>query len=217
MIHSLSLFMVTVLGTSGALGGDRRLAESIALISRVFLGVLTTTSRRKWLAVFGYGWPADSRCFHRRQARHGADRALLDRVGRDTRCAARCADRRHHAGSGARRLGLVSRWIPGRIPRSVAGMADAARATIFARVLGALIRACLRFTTGVRLREPSRRTTQAGQPIAARTEAAGPPPTGGWSHRCGVHLAVFSEAFLVLRADQGGIPLALGRCDYGDE
>ncbi len=58
MIHSLlPMFMVTVLGTGMVtVGIIEGLAESLALIVKVFSGVLSDyLGKRKWLAVFGYG------------------------------------------------------------------------------------------------------------------------------------------------------------------
>src|SRR6478609_6429368 len=64
MIHSLlPVFMTVVLGSSAtAVGVIEGIAESTALIVKVFSGVISDyVGRRKWLAVLGYAMGAASK------------------------------------------------------------------------------------------------------------------------------------------------------------
>ncbi|MGH6640356.1 MAG: MFS transporter [Polaromonas sp.] len=96
MIHSLlPVFMVTVLGTSlWAIGLIEGLAEATALIVKVFSGVLSDYwGKRKPLAVFGYGLGALSKPLFALATTTGLVLAarLIDRVGKGIRGAPRDA------------------------------------------------------------------------------------------------------------------------------
>src|SRR5690606_27063765 len=87
MVHSLlPLFMVTTLGMSAlTIGLIEGLAESTALIVKVFSGVLSDyLGKRKWLAVFGYALGAFTKPLF--AIAPGAEvvltARLLDRVGK---------------------------------------------------------------------------------------------------------------------------------------
>ncbi len=96
MIHSLlPLFMVTVLGTSATVVGVvEGLAEATALIVKVFSGVLSDMlGRRKWLAVAGYGLGALTKPLFAVAGTTGLvlSARLIDRVGKGIRGAPRDA------------------------------------------------------------------------------------------------------------------------------
>ena len=96
MIHSLlPMFMVTTLGVSvAAVGLLEGLAESTALIVKVFSGVLSDyLGRRKGLALLGYGLGALSKPLFAMTASFGVvvTARLLDRVGKGIRGAPRDA------------------------------------------------------------------------------------------------------------------------------
>ena len=96
MIHSLlPLFMVTVLGTSTiAVGIVEGLAESLALIVKVFSGTLSDYwGKRKGLALFGYALGAFTKPLFAIASGVGLvlTARLLDRVGKGVRGAPRDA------------------------------------------------------------------------------------------------------------------------------
>src|SRR5713226_7840136 len=96
MIHSLlPLFMVQVLGTSVvALGLIEGLAESLALIVKIFSGTLSDyLGKRKGLAVCGYALGAMSQPLFALASTTGIVLAarLLDRLGKGIRGAPRDA------------------------------------------------------------------------------------------------------------------------------
>jgi predicted MFS family arabinose efflux permease len=96
MIHSLlPLFMVTTLGTSVfAVGIIEGLAESTALIVKVFSGILSDfTGKRKGLALFGYALGALTKPLFALASSTGIvlTARVLDRIGKGVRGAPRDA------------------------------------------------------------------------------------------------------------------------------
>nr|WP_316643076.1 MFS transporter [uncultured Roseateles sp.] len=222
MIHSLlPLFMVTTLGASAfAVGLIEGLAEATALIVKVFSGALSDyLGRRKGLALFGYALGALTKPLFAMAPSAGMvlTARLLDRVGKGVR--------------GAPRDALVADLAPVHIRGAAFGLrqsldtvgaflgpllavalmllwANDFRAVFWVAVIPGLMAVAL---LGFGLREPER--PQAGKGVnPIRRENLGRLPAAYW-WVVGVGafftLARFSEAFLVLRAQQGGIPLAL--------
>jgi MFS family permease len=221
MIHSLlPLFMVTVLGTSAlTVGLIEGAAEATALIVKVFSGALSDyLGRRKTLAVLGYGLSALTKPLFAVATSAGIvmTARLVDRVGKGIRGAPRDALVADIAPAGLRgaayglrqSLDTVGAFLG---PLLAVGLmllwADDFRAVFWVAVIpGAL--AVLVLVLAVR--EPQ------GDPAAKRVnpiqwrnlkrlESA-----YWWVVGVGAvfTLARFSEAFLVLRAQQGGMPLA---------
>lgn len=222
MIHSLlPLFMVTILGTSAiAVGIVEGLAESLALIVKVFSGTLSDYwGKRKGLAVFGYALGAFAKPLFALASGTGLvlTARLLDRIGKGMRGAPRDAliadiAPLHVRGAafGLRQaLDTVGAFLG---PLLAVGLmllwANDFRAVFWVAVVPGLMAVGLLL---VGIREPEYLQTSRGRnPIRWDTLA-----------RLGSHywwvvgfgavftLARFSEAFLVLRAQQGGIPVAL--------
>lgn len=221
MIHSLlPLFMVTVLGTSAlTVGLIEGAAEATALIVKVFSGALSDyLGKRKALAVLGYGLSALTKPLFALATSAGIvmTARLVDRVGKGIRGAPRDALVADIAPAGLRgaayglrqSLDTVGAFVG---PLLAVGLmllwADDFRAVFWVAVIpGAL--AVLLLVLAVR--EPQ------GEPAAKRVnpiewrnlkrlESA-----YWWVVGVGAvfTLARFSEAFLVLRAQQGGMPLA---------
>jgi MFS family permease len=222
MIHSLlPLFMVTSLGAGAfAVGLVEGLAESTALIVKVFSGVLSDyIGRRKALALFGYALGAASKPLFALAPGIGfvLGARLLDRVGKGIRGAPRdalVADLAPPALRGAafglrQSLDTVGAFLG---PLLAAGLmllwAGDFRAVFWLAAIPG-VAACAVLFFGVR--EPPRLATgERVNPIRRdnllrlakpywRVVAIGAVFT----------LARFSEAFLVLRGQQAGIPLAL--------
>ncbi len=222
MIHSLlPLFMVTALGASALVVGILEgLAESTALIVKVFSGVLSDyLGRRKGLAVLGYGLGALTKpLFAIAQSVEPVLTArLLDRVGKGIRGAPRDAlvaditpPEMRGAAYGLRQaLDTVGAFLG---PLFAVGLmllwADDFRAVFWVAVIPGLLAVALLV---VGIREPR-------QPVAARRRnpirrdnLRRLSPAYWWVVGIGAvfTLARFSEAFLVLRAEQSGIALAL--------
>jgi MFS family permease len=222
MIHSLlPLFMVTTLGAGTiAVGLVEGLAESLALVVKVFSGTLSDyLGKRKGLALFGYGLGAFTKPLFAVATGVGLvlTARLLDRVGKGIRGAPRDAlvadiapPQVRGAAFGLRQsLDTVGAFLG---PLLAAGLmllwADDFRAVFWIAVIPGLMAVAL-LLFGVQ--EPAhRQTSNATNPIRRdnlvrlgsaywRVVAVGAVFT----------LARFSEAFLVLRAQQGGIPIAL--------
>jgi MFS family permease len=222
MIHSLlPLFMVTSLGASvfmvGMIEGT---AESVALIVKIFSGTLSDyLGKRKALAVAGYALGALSKPLFAMAPTIGLVFAarLADRVGKGIRGAPRDAlvadiAPRHLRGAafGLRQsLDTVGALLG---PLLAVGLmllwADNFRAVFWVAVIpGSMAVALLLF--GVR--EPEHSATRKKlNPIRKENLKRLTAPYW-WVVGIGAifTLARFSEAFLVLRAQQGGIPLAL--------
>ncbi|TKB28503.1 MFS transporter [Desulfopila sp. IMCC35006] len=222
MIHSLlPLFMVTTLGAGAmAVGLIEGLAEATALIVKVFSGALSDyLGRRKGLAVFGYALGALTKPLFAIASSMGIVLAarFLDRVGKGIR--------------GAPRDALIADIVPPHLRGAAFGLRqslDTAGAFIgpllavglmllwsnnfravfqVAVIPGALAVLLLFFG----MQEPgTQQLEKRSNPIQKdnlkRLSAA-----YWWVVGTGAvfTLARFSEAFLVLRAQQSGVPLAL--------
>ncbi|MBI4001372.1 MAG: MFS transporter [Nitrospira defluvii] len=222
MIHSLlPLFMVTTLGAGTiAVGIVEGLAESLALVVKVFSGTLSDyLGRRKGLALFGYTLGALTKPLFAVAPDIGIllTARLLDRVGKGVRGAPRDAlvadiapPHLRGAAFGLRQsLDTVGAFIG---PLLAVGLmllwANDFRAVFWVAVVPGMMAVAL-LLFGVQ--EPqSRQGTQRANPITWENFAR-LGPAYWWVMGIGsiFTLARFSEAFLVLRAQQGGIPLAL--------
>lgn len=222
MIHSLlPLFMVTTLGASALVVGILEgLAESTALIVKVFSGALSDwLGRRKGLAVFGYGLGALSKPLFALAEGMGLlfSARLLDRFGKGVR--------------GAPRDALVADITPPEVRGAAYGLrqsldtigafsgpllavglmllwANDFRAVFWVAVVPGVL-AVLLLIFGIR--EPAKPVGEKRtNPI--RRENLKKLDRAYWMV-VGIGmvftLARFSEAFLVLRAEQSGIALAL--------
>ena len=222
MIHSLlPLFMVTILGTSAiAVGLVEGLGESLALIIKVFSGTLSDYwGKRKGLAVFGYALGAFSKPLFAIASGVGLvlTARLLDRIGKGVR--------------GAPRDALIADIAPPHLLGAVFGLrqsldtvgamlgpllavglmllwADDFRAVFWVALVPGLMAVGL-LLFGIQ--EPAQRlTSKARNPFQWGTVIR-LQSTYWWVVGFGAlfTLARFSEAFLVLRAQQSGIPVAL--------
>jgi len=221
MIHSLlPVFMVATLGTSmlvvGLLEGA---AEATALIVKVFSGVLSDRwGRRKPLAVLGYALGALSKPLFALAASTGvlATARLIDRIGKGIRGAPRDAlvadlapPGRHGAAFGLRQaLDTVGAFLG---PLLAIGLmllwAGDIRAVFWVAVIPALLSVAV-LVFGVR--EPHRAHGPArANPIQRdKLRSLGAAYWTVVAIGAVFTLARFSEAFLVLRAQQGGLALA---------
>jgi MFS family permease len=222
MIHSLlPLFMVTVLGaTASTVGLIEGLAESTALIVKVFSGTLSDwLGRRKELAVFGYALGALSKPLFAIASTMGIvlGARLIDRVGKGIR--------------GAPRDALVADIAPAQLRGAAFGLRQSLD-TVGA-FLGPLLAVCLMLLwandfrrvfwiaviPGVlavallffALREPPRNGLGARVNPLRREHLRRLGPKYWWVVGIGTvfTLARFSEAFLVLRSQRAGVPIAL--------
>jgi MFS family permease len=221
MIHSLlPVFMVTVLGTSvWAVGLIEGAAEATALVVKVFSGVLSDWwGKRKPLALLGYGLGAASKPLFALATTTGMvlTARLTDRVGKGLRGAPRDALVADIAPPGMRgaafglrqSLDTVGAFVG---PLLAMGLmllwANDFRAIFWVAVVpGFLSVALLLF--GVK--EPERApTAQRTNPIS-RANLKRLPPAYWRVVIIGAvfTLARFSEAFLLLRALQFGLPVA---------
>jgi len=221
MIHSLlPLFLVGPLGASTLFVGlIEGLAESTALIVKVFSGVLSDyLGKRKALAVFGYALGALTKPLFAVAPTAGFVLAarLLDRVGKGVRGAPRDALVADLTPVGVRGAAFGLRQSLDTLgallgPLLAVGLmllwADDFRAVFWVAVVPGLL-AVLLLLFGVR--EPER---HAGGPVSRPIRRANLKRLSRaywWVVGVGAlfALARFSEAFLVLRARQGGIPVA---------
>ena len=222
MIHSLlPVFMVTVLGTSmWAIGLIEGAAEATAMIVKVFSGVLSDWwGKRKPLALIGYGLGAASKPLFALATTTGMvlTARLTDRIGKGIRGAPRDAlvadlapPELRGASFGLRQsMDTVGAFIG---PLLAMGLmllwANDFRAVFWVAVIPGVMAVAL-LLAGIR--EPARPTGfKRSNPISKGNLAR----LGGaywWVVGIGAvfTLARFSEAFLVLRAAQSGIALAL--------
>jgi MFS family permease len=222
MIHSLlPMFMVGTLGASAlTVGIVEGLAESTALIVKVFSGTLSDyLGKRKGLALFGYALGALTKPLFAIANTTGIvlTARLLDRVGKGVRGAPRdalVADLAppilRGAAFGLRQsLDTVGAFLG---PLLAVGLmllwANDFRMVFWVAVIpGVLAVALLLF--GVRepqQRQNGKRTNPIRRENLRRLSAP-----YWWVVGIGAvfTLARFSEAFLVLRAQQGGVPIAL--------
>ncbi|TBR76343.1 MAG: MFS transporter [Burkholderiaceae bacterium] len=221
MIHSLlPMFMVTTLGISvAAVGLLEGLAESTALVVKVFSGALSDyLGRRKGLAVLGYALGALSKPLFALSSGLGlvATGRLLDRFGKGIRGAPRDAliadiTPQHLLGAafGLRQsLDSVGAFVGPLIGVALMLLwADHFRAVFWvAAVPGWLAVALL----VVGLREPRHERPQRRSNPISRATIRRLPRAYWWVVGLGAvfTLSRFSEAFLVLRAQQDGIPIA---------
>lgn len=222
MVHSLlPLFMVTVLGASAlAVGVIEGIAEATALLVKVFSGVLSDyLGKRKGLAVFGYALGALTKPMFALATGVGMvlSARFLDRIGKGIRGAPRDAliaditplEIRGAAFGLRQALDTVGAFVG---PLLGVGLmlwwANDFRAVFWVALIPGLLAVAL-LLFGVH--EPKR--TVVHQPVNPISLAN--------LHRLGSNywwvvgigavftLARFSEAFLVLRAAQGGIAIAL--------
>jgi MFS family permease len=222
MIHSLlPVFMVTVLGTSvWAVGLIEGAAEATALIVKVFSGVLSDYwGKRKPLALLGYGLGAASKPLFALASTTGLVLAarLIDRVGKGIRGAPRDAlvadlapPEMRGAAFGLRQsLDTVGAFVG---PMLAMGLmllwANDFRAVFWVAIIpGFLAVALLLF--GVQEPAPSSQVTARRNPISR--DSLRRLSSAYWRVvliGALFTLARFSEAFLVLRALQGGLPVA---------
>jgi len=221
MIHSLlPLFMITTLGTGAiAVGIVEGLAESVALIVKVFSGTLSDyLGKRKQLALFGYALGALTKPLFAVASGLGLVLVarLVDRVGKGVRGAPRDAliaditpsDMRGAAFGLRQSLDTVGAFLGPLLSASLMLLwADDFRAVFWIAVIPGLMAVAL-LQVGVR------------EPAASKIRKRVNPITFDNVTRLGrgywwvvgigavFTLARFSEAFLVLRAQQGGIQLA---------
>jgi len=221
MIHSLlPLFLIGPLGASALMVGlIEGLAESTALIVKVFSGALSDyLGRRKALAVFGYALGALTKPLFAIAPVAGVVLAarLLDRVGKGVR--------------GAPRDALVADIAPAEVRGAAFGLrqsldtvgallgpllavglmllwANDFRAVFWVAFIPGLLAVCL-LIFGVR--EPEQNVGRKRTNPICRENLKRLSGAYWWVVGIGAvfTLARFSEAFLVLRAQQGGIPIA---------
>ena len=222
MVHSLlPLFMVTTLGASAlTVGLIEGLAESTALIVKIFSGALSDyLGKRKGLAVLGYAMGALTKPLFAVASTTGLvlTARLLDRAGKGIRGAPRDAlvadmtpPHLRGAAFGLRQsLDTVGAFLG---PLLAVGLmllwANDFRAVFWVAVIPGLLAVALLF---LGLREPVhpqaiKRTNPIRRENLKRMSSA-----YWWVVGIGAvfTLARFSEAFLVLRAQQSGVPIAL--------
>ncbi len=222
MIHSLlPVFMVTTLGASAiAVGVIEGLAESTALIVKVFSGTLSDyLGRRKGLAVFGYALGALTKPLFALASSTGIvlTARLVDRIGKGMR--------------GAPRDALVADLAPAHVRGAAFGLRQSLdtvgallgplmavglmllwsndfRAVFWVAVVPGLMAVVL-LVFGVH--EPKRELTAKPTNPIRRENLRRLGASYWWVVGIGAvfTLARFSEAFLVLRAQGGGVPIAL--------
>lgn len=222
LVHSLlPVFVVSTLGASVAtLGVLEGLAEATALIVKMFSGVLSDwIGKRKILAVIGYGLSAVTKPFFplATSIEWVFAARLIDRMGKGIR--------------GAPRDALVGEIAPPELRGAAYGLrqsldnvgafagpslaialmllwADSIRAVYWVAVIPAVL--CV-LTLMIGVQEPERKNGHAASrfPIT-RAELAQLSPAFWRIVGLGsiLTLARFSEAFLVLRAQGAGLPVA---------
>jgi len=222
MIHSLlPLFMVTTLGASAfAVGIIEGLAESTALIVKIFSGALSDyLGRRKGLAVVGYGLSALTKPLFAMASGIGLvfTARMLDRLGKGVRGAPRDAlvanltpPPLRGAAYGLRQsIDAIGAFVG---PLLAVGLmllwANDFRAVFWVAVIPGMLAVALLFFG---LREPERHQGEKRTNPIHKANLRQLATPYWWVVGIGavLTLARFSEAFLVLRAQQGGVPLAL--------
>ena len=222
MIHSLlPLFMVTVLGMSAlTVGVIEGIAESTALLVKVFSGVLSDyLGKRKGLAVFGYALGALTKPMFALANSTGMvlGARFLDRVGKGVRGAPRDALLADIAPASIRGAAFGLRQSLDTVgaflgPLLGVGLmllwANDFRAVFWVAVIPGML-AVMLLLFGIR--EPQRSTTHKPANPISRANLKRLGSAYWWVVGVGAvfTLARFSEAFLVLRAAQGGIAVAL--------
>ncbi len=222
MVHSLlPLFMVGTLGASAlTVGLIEGVAESTALTVKIFSGALSDyLGKRKALAVFGYALGALSKPLFALAPSIGVVLAarFIDRVGKGVRGAPRDAlladivpaDIRGAAFGLRQALDSVGAFLG---PLLAVGLmllwANDFRAVFWVAIVPGLLAVAL-LVFGVR--EPERAPSAKRTNPIRRENLKRLSASYWWVVGIGVvfTLARFSEAFLVLRAAQSGIPVAL--------
>ena len=222
MIHSLlPMFLMGALGASAfAVGIIEGLAESTALIVKVFSGVLSDyLGRRKGLAVFGYALGACAKPLFAIASSTGVVvvARLIDRVGKGIRGAPRDAlvadiappDARGAAFGLRQSLDTVGAFVG---PLLAVGMmligSNDYRLVFWLAVFPGLMAVTL-LIFGIR--EPERHLDVRRTNPVTRENLRRLDRSYWWVVGIGAifTLARFSEAFLVLRAQQSGIAVAL--------
>ena len=222
MIHSLlPLFMVGTLGASALVVGlIEGLAEATALIVKVFSGALSDyLGKRKGLAVFGYALGALTKPVFALASSTGLVFAarLADRIGKGIRGAPRDAlvadiapPELRGAAFGLRQsLDTVGAFVG---PLLAVGLMllwhDDFRAVFWVAVIPGLLAVAV-LVFGVHEPDRPAQTVRRNPVTRANLRRLGSPYW--WVVAVGelFTLARFSEAFLVLRAEQGGMALAL--------
>lgn len=223
MIHSLlPVFMVTVLGSSATMVGlVEGIAESTALIVKIFSGALSDhLGKRKWLAALGYGMGAFSKPLFAIAGSVGLvfGARFIDRIGKGIR--------------GAPRDALVADVTPPALRGAAFGLRQALdtvgaftgplvavalmllwhndfRAVFWVAVIpGMAAFALIVFA----VQEPETTEPRQARPFPLSRAALALLPPRYWQVVIAgavLTLARFSEAFLVLRAQQAGLALAL--------
>jgi MFS family permease len=221
LIHGLlPVFLTTALGASAfAVGLIEGAAESTALIVKVFSGVLSDYwGKRKSLAVLGYGLGALSKPLFALATGPGSVLAarLIDRVGKGIR--------------GAPRDALIADIVPPQVRGAAFGLRQALdtvgaflgpllavalmiawhddfRAVFWVAIVPGFLAVALLFF-GVR--EPERAPGPRPANPIRRDQLRRLGAAYRWVVAIGAvfSLARFSEAFLILRAQQGGLPVA---------
>ena len=222
MIHSLlPVFLVATLGSSArTVGLIEGAAEATALIVKVFSGALSDFwGRRKPLAILGYGLGALSKPLFALAAGSGLVLAarLIDRIGKGIR--------------GAPRDALVADIVPAAVRGAAFGLRQSLdtvgaflgpllamalmlawdndfRAVFWVAVVPAVLAVVL-LVVGVR--EPRQGKARAAVSPISREQLRRLSPAYWWVVGIGASftLARFSEAFLILRAHQAGVAIAL--------
>lgn len=223
IIHSLlPVFMTVVLGTSATtVGIIEGIAEATALIAKVFSGVISDyVGKRKWLAVLGYGLGAATKPLFALATGAGwvLGARFLDRIGKGIRGAPRDAliadvtpqELRGTAFGLRQSLDTVGAFVG---PLLAMGLmllwANDFRAVFWVAVIPGVL-AVLLLAFGVR--EPEKAAPLQKRPFPISCAALKQLPAAYWwvvAAGAMLTLARFSEAFLVLRAQQGGLALAL--------
>lgn len=222
LIHSLlPIFMVTSLGASAlAVGLIEGAAEATALIVKVFSGAISDyLGRRKPLAILGYGLGAVSKPLFALAVTMNLVVAarLMDRVGKGIRGAPRDAlvaeiappEMRGEAFGLRQSLDTVGAFLGPLLGMALMlAWANDFRAVFWVAVIPAVLSVSLLW---LGVQEPERpqgagRTNPIRRDNLRRLSAA-----YWWVVLIGAifTLARFSEAFLILRAADGGLPVAL--------
>ena len=221
MIHSLlPVFMITALGASAlAIGLIEGLAEATALIIKIFSGVISDyIGKRKGLAVIGYTLGALTKPLFAVAPTIGLvlTARLLDRIGKGVRDAPRDAliadivpEQIRGAAFGLRQaLDTVGAFLG---PLLAAGLmllwANDFRAVFWVAVIPGLMAVAL-LLFGIR--EPEHQEAPKRTNPIRRENLKRLSGLYWWVVSIGAvfTLARFSEAFLVLRAQQSGVPVA---------
>ena len=222
MIHSLlPLFMVTTLGTSVlSVGLIEGLAEATALIVKIFSGVLSDyIGQRKKLALLGYALGAFTKPLFAIASSSGIilTARLIDRVGKGIRGAPRDAlvadiapAHLRGAAFGLRQsLDTVGAFLG---PLLAVGLmilwANDFRAVFWVAVIPGMLAVLLLFFG---IKEPTQANNSHRVNPISKANLKRLNASYWWVVTIGAlfMLARFSEAFLVLKGQQSGIPIAL--------